>query len=663
MGLVADLFESRSHPSNPDRWLIRLFGGDPVDAGVQVDQDTALSSTAVFAGIRLIAESLATVPLNVYRADGRSREVARDHPLHHVIHSRWNPELSAAEGRSIMMANAVACGNGYAEVVRDKAGRVRELWPLWPHRVEPMRRGSGLAYRFTPESGPPITLSADRVLHLRGFSNGGLVGIDVVNKMRESVGLTIATERFGARFFGQGLNPGGVLEHPGVLSEPAQKRLMESWKGGLDSAHRVKVLEEGMTFKPISVPPEAAQFLETRKFQVVETARMLNVPPHMLRELDRATFSNIEHQGIEFVRYSLRPWAVLLEQRIDALLSEADRAAGYYTKHVMEGLLRGDMKARYDAYAISRQWGWSSANDIRELEDMNPIEDGDVYLVPGNMVPADMVGQMMDLQPPDPEPEPEPEPPEEDTRAVERRAREERVLAVRDDYRAAQRQVLTRIADDVLAHEVKQVRAAMKRELRDANAFRVWLDEFYETFNVFARDAFLPALQGFADLMAASAEAELSTEGLARQVDSFVRDYADVMGVRWAARSRREIMRILRDSPDDAAAEIHDMLDRWTASRAGTVANHEATRAGSAFLRASYIAAGVVMVRWVTRGQNCPLCSAMNGKVVEIQRAFLGAGDVVDPADGETTPLEVSRNISHPPLHEGCDCGIIAEGL
>lgn len=655
MGLVADLWERRVHPSNPDAWYIRLFAGENVDAGVRVTEESALSSTAIYAGVRLLAEALATVPLNVYRRTSSVREVATEHPLHDVLHNQWNPWLTAAEGRSILLANAIVCGNGYAEVVRDGAGAIRELWPIWPNRMEPREKDGGLRYVFQPMEGAPREIAPDKILHTRGFSMGGLVGDHVVLKMREAVGLTLATEKFGASFFGKGANPGGVLEHPSTLSEQAQKRLVDSWQGGLDSAHRIKVLEEGLSFKPISVPPEAAQFLETRRFQIGEVARMLKIPPHMLGDLERATFSNIEHQAIEFVRYSLRPWAVLLEQRLNGLLTPAERAEGYYVKHVLEGLLRGDLAARSEAYAIGRQWGWYSANDIRELEDMNPIADGDIYLVPGNMLPANQAGAMMQDEPPA---DVEDDIPDE---RVERRAFEVRVLGQRETIRAAQLRTLEQVAGRVVAREVREVRARMETELRDAATFRAWLDEFYGTFDVFARDLFLPALLSFAQLMAASAGDELGGESLEGEVDEFVRDYADTLGVRWAAQSRREITRILRDSPDDAEAEIRDLLNRWESTKPATVANHEATRAGSAFLRAAYIAAGVTFVRWVARGDNCPLCSRMNGKIVEVQRSFLEPGDVVDPEDGETAPLEIKRKISHPPLHTGCDCGLIAE--
>lgn len=655
MGLVADLFESRVSPANPDAWYIRLFAGHETDAGVAVTQESALSSTAIFAGIRLLAEAMATVPLNVYRADGSRREVARDHPLHEVLHNRWNPELTAAEGRSILIANMVACGNGYCEIVRDRAGRVRELWPIWPHRIMPERDGSRLLYRFQSVNGTPRLLPPDRILHVRGFSMGGLVGEDVILKMREAVGLTLGTERFGAKFFGQGMNPGGVLEHPQTLSNEAQKRLLDSWSGGLDSAHRVKVLEEGMTFKPISVPPEAAQFLETRKFQISEVARMLNVPPHMLREMDRATFSNIEHQGIEFVRYSLRPLAVLMEQRLNGLLTQRERADGYYTKHVMEGLLRGDLQARSEAYAIGRNWGWLSANDVRELEDMNPIEDGDMYLVPGNMMPTDMAGQLMAPQP-SPETDDDPDPP----RRAEKRDRMEPILELRDRYRGAQKRTLEQVAAGVVAREVREVRAQLNKQFRDANEFRDWLNRFYREFNSFVTEVFLPALLTYAELMQASAEQELDVRDL--DVQEFVQEYANTLGVRWAGQARREITRAMRDvPPQEMEAAVRSVLDRWERQKAPAVANHEATRAGSAFLRAAYLAGGVQFVRWVTRGDNCPLCSKMNGRVVDIQRSFLSPGDVVDPEDPNTEPLEVTKQISHPPLHRGCDCGLTAE--
>lgn len=694
MSLIARLLERRTHPANPDRWFIRWVGGDETDAGVAVDATSAMSSTAVLAAVRILAQSLATVPFGVYQADGRRREMRSTHPLHAVLNNDANAELTALELREIVVANAVLMGNGYAEIVRDGAGRVRELWPLWPHRVRPRRlTDGGLAYEVTLESGERVYLSPDNVLHLRGFSRGGLLGLDVIDAVRNAIGLTVAAEKYGSGFFARGMNPSGVLEHPGELGTTARKNLEDSWRGGLDQAHRVKILEEGMTFRALSVPPETAQFLETRQFQVVEVARAFGVPPHLLADLQRATFANIEHQGTEFVRYSLRPWAVRLEKRADRMLGATERAAGYYTHHNLDALMRGDLKSRYEAYAVGRQWGWLSANDVNALEDRNPIPDGDVYLVPTNMVPADMLEEFYGT--------PQDAPPAGDFggrgttgtpplsippstgepvrywlmpgtvtstttstgtgTAVFRTEASRRSLDRRLDARTLVRPRLLQIGEGVLADELEALRGGLGRHMRDGQTFMQFVDDFYRDWPDRVAERFKPGLILLAELVrdAVATEAEGDSAQLDAAVRAFVDEYAATLGVRWSAGSRRQLQAIVDETdPRDLLEAIEGRLLEWSDTRADTNAAQESTRAESALTRHAYLALGVITMVWAAGAQSCPLCRAMNGRTVSTSGAFVSAGDVVDPDDGETAPLEVKGSISHPPLHGGCDCGI-----
>ncbi len=252
-------------------------------------------------------------------------------------------------------------------------------------------------YRINLPQGGQAVLRKEQVLHVAGPGWDGLVGKSVIALARESIGLGMAAEQFGASFFGNGAHMAGVLEHPGNLTEEAAERLRKQWRelySGLSNAHRIAVLEEGMKYQRIGIPPEDAQFLQTREFQVEEVARWFNLPPHMLKDLRRSTFSNIEHQALEFVKYSLLPWLRRFEQAIKARLLAGEDEQDLYAEFSIEGLLRGDIESRYRAYATARQWGWFSANDVRRMENMDPIEGGDVYLVPMNMVPATAVGQL-----------------------------------------------------------------------------------------------------------------------------------------------------------------------------------------------------------------------------------------------------------------------------
>jgi HK97 family phage portal protein len=358
-------------------------------AGVSVTENTALNTTAVYACVKVIAESIASLPFHLIRETGGVRNRARDHPLYGVLHDLANEETTSLNFREAMLASLLLWGNAYARIERDNNGHVSALWFLKPRNVEVERsKVTGkIVYRYTDEDTGQLTeLSAREVFHVLGFSLDGLKGISPIRQARQTIGLTMATEEYGAKFFSNGARPGGVLETAGVVKDP--ERLRAAWNAqfqGSRNGHRVAVLEEGVKYHTIGIPPDEAQFLETRKFQLSEICRIFRVPPHMIADLERATFSNIEHQAIEFVQHTLRPWIVRFEQAVyKSLLNEYERQT-YYARFNVDGLLRGDYASRMQGYAIGRQNGWLSANDIRGLEDMNPIDGGDVYLVNGNM--------------------------------------------------------------------------------------------------------------------------------------------------------------------------------------------------------------------------------------------------------------------------------------
>lgn len=381
--------------------LSSLLGGGS-SAGVAVNEEGSLRNTAVLACVRILSNSTAMLPLPVFRRlSPRGKERAPEHPLYPLLNEQANPEMTAFELRRWLMQHVLLHGNGFAEIEWSQTGQVRALWPLLSSQMRIERRNGALVYVYTLPNGRTFDLPAWRVLHLRGLTGNGVEGYSVIRQlMNEAVGLGLATQEYGARFFGNGARPGIVLTHPGQLSDKAYANLRASWADaheGLTNAHRLRILEEGMKVEPLSIPPEEAQFLETRKFQVTEIARAFGVPPHLIGDMERATFSNIEHQYMEFLQFSLGPWLAQIEQTIHAQVMRAAERREFFVEHVRAALLQADTMTRYQAYALGRQWGWFSANDIRDLENMNPIEDGDEYLVPLNMVPAG------ELPPPDEE--------------------------------------------------------------------------------------------------------------------------------------------------------------------------------------------------------------------------------------------------------------------
>ena len=374
-----------------------LFGR--TTSGKPVNERTAMQTTAVYTCVRILAEAIASLPLHVYEyQDDGGKKLVHDHSLYYLLHDEPNPEMTSFVFRETLMSHLLIWGNAYAQIIRDGAGRVLGLYPLLPDKMDVQRDDKGniyYVYSRNSDENPMfkeygnIKLKAEDVLHIPGLGFDGLIGYSPIAMAKNAVGMTLACEEYGASFFANGANPGGVLEHPGVLKDPSKVR--ESWNSvyrGVNNAHKIAVLEEGMKYQQIGIPPEEAQFLETRKFQINEIARLYRIPPHMVGDLDKSSFSNIEQQSLEFVKYTLDPWVIRWEQSLQRSLLLPGEKGKYFIKLNVDGLLRGDYQSRMNGYAVGRQNGWFSANDIREMENMNPIPDekgGNLYLINGAM--------------------------------------------------------------------------------------------------------------------------------------------------------------------------------------------------------------------------------------------------------------------------------------
>lgn len=381
-----------------------LFGR--TTSGKPVNERTAMQTTAVYACVRILAEAVASLPLHVYEyQDDGGKKLVHDHPLYYLLHDEPNPEMTSFVFRETLMSHLLIWGNAYAQIIRDGAGRVLGLYPLLPDKMDVQRDDKGniyYVYSRNSDENPmfkeygDIRLKAEDVLHIPGLGFDGLIGYSPIAMAKNAVGMTLACEEYGASFFANGANPGGVLEHPGVLKDPSKVR--ESWNSvyrGVNNAHKIAVLEEGMKYQQIGIPPEEAQFLETRKFQINEIARLYRIPPHMIGDLDKSSFSNIEQQSLEFVKYTLDPWVIRWEQSLQRSLLLPGEKGKYFIKLNVDGLLRGDYQSRMNGYAVGRQNGWFSANDIREMENMNPIPDeqgGNLYLINGAMTKLEDAG-------------------------------------------------------------------------------------------------------------------------------------------------------------------------------------------------------------------------------------------------------------------------------
>ena len=402
---IFQVFKSRDKPQNrtPGSSYAFFLGGST--SGKAVTERSAMQMTAVYSCVRILSEAVAELPLHLYKyTDSGSKVKAVDHPLYLLLHDEPNPEMSSFVFRETLMTHLLLWGNAYAQIIRNGKGEVVALYPLMPNRMSVDRDAHGqLYYTYTRASdeaktmtGTTVLLPPSDVLHIPGLGFDGLVGYSPIAMAKNAIGLAIATEEYGAKFFANGAAPSGVLEHPGTIKDPS--RVREAWMsqfGGSANSGKVAVLEEGMKYTPISISPEQAQFLETRKFQINEIARIFRIPPHMVGDLEKSSFSNIEQQSLEFVKYTLDPWVIRWEQSIQRALLRPEEKKRYFAKFNVEGLLRGDYQSRMNGYAVARQNGWMSANDIRELENLDRIPaeaGGDLYLVNGNMLPMQRAG-------------------------------------------------------------------------------------------------------------------------------------------------------------------------------------------------------------------------------------------------------------------------------
>lgn len=636
-------------------------------SGVTVNPDTALSQTAIWSGVNRISRDTASVPLKVYQraADGRGREPVRDHYLWPILNGTDpNPEQTAMELRQMLMGFVLTHGNAYALIEREQ-GQVARLWPIVPWRVTVVRNPRGaLEYMVTlPPQGQSVPLEPRDILHLRGFTRDGVLGVDTVHQMREAIGLSIATEQAAASFFGNGANPRGFLHTDNSLSEKAYNRVLETLDlkhEGPENWHKVAILEEGLQWQQLTTDPEQAQMIETRKLNVTEASRILLIPPHKLGDLERSTFSNVEQQEIDYWVGSLTPWFVNLEQRFTKQLLQPRERQDTIIEHVVEGRLRGDSAARAQFYNSLFNVAGISPNEIAERENMNPVEGGDTRFVPLNMMPVNEASQAIEV-PERSRPEPEPTEQRSETR---NRARALRAVRQRKRIERAHVSAFAGALDRMVRREVNAIRRALPDDA-DMQSFRAWLDEFYEESADPVAEAMAGPLEAFIETMHAVAREEVGDDGEDRQLGDdeedlgrFAERWAENFGVAWTSSARNQIQALIREhpDPDDAKAAIEQRLEEWSEDRAEKEAGREVVEVGAEVAKQTWVASGVAEVEWVANPDACPLCARMDGTVVSVRDAFLGSGSTLE-ADG-AAPLRARAPITRPQLHDGCDCGL-----
>ena len=404
MSVLFSIFGGSQTLASEDGFLSRFFGS-PTWAGTTVTEQSALRLTAVYSAIGIIADVEAQLPIDIGRKVGDHREPLDLPLLDHILNVRPNPFMSAIVFRNTIQAHVLGWGNGYAEIQRNGFGEVVGLWPLLPDRTRAIKTDSGIRYE-TMIDGKRFLLHPENVLHISGMGFDGLIGYSPLRMASEAVGLGFALEEHGGKFFANESRSGGFLQHPGKLGPVGVNNLSDTAnnQGGLDNAHRIKVLEEGTKFVATTIAPEDAQFLQTRQFQIEEIARLYRVPLFMLQSQTKSTAwgTGLTEMAQGFFRFTMAPWLVRWEQEmVFKLLSEEQQKTGGYIKHNASGLLRGDPKARAAFYtaALNPQSGWMEKNEVRALEDLNPLEP--------DPAPPDATMIAPAAEPPDP-----PEPPE-----------------------------------------------------------------------------------------------------------------------------------------------------------------------------------------------------------------------------------------------------------
>lgn len=547
MGLLTRVLEKRQSPENPQTplseavdWLFAALGGVRTESGVAVSEFTALQFPPVWAAVRAIAETVASVPLITYRRLPRGKERALNHPNYSLLHDQPNPEMTSMQFRELMMGHVLTWGNAFAEIERDAGERVRALWPLLPDRTSAERVNGAKRYRTRLPDGREIMLSSARVLHIPGLGFDGLMGYSPIAYHRQTIGLGKAAELFGSLFFGQGANSRFIMRHPNTLTKEAYDRLKDSisqQSEGLSRAHRTMILEEGMQIDKLTIPPEDAQFLQTRKFQVTDIARIYRIPPHMIGDLERATFSNVEQQAIDFVVHTIRPWLVRAEMIYKVSLFGMNTP--FFAEHLVDGLLRGDIASRFQAYNVGIQSGFLTRNEVREKENMNPIQGLDEPLVPLNMISATI-----------------PSPAPSDNSDTTPRALPSGNGHV--NIGVAFQPLFTESIWKIVQRDCKEILKISRSSLRkgDLRAFIEAIDAFYAESPKFIRQLIARPLYAFSLALRPDVEPE-----------AVVNEYAGIFERRYSQESLASLKALTHAATDDPLKALEECLSEWQSER------------------------------------------------------------------------------------------------
>jgi HK97 family phage portal protein len=659
--------------ANPAAWLYEAFGATKTWSGNDVTEATALHYSPAWACINVLAKDLAQLPVFVYKRSGKARDDAREHKVWTLLHDRPNPWMTPFTFKQTLMGHAVSWGNGYAEIEHDGAGRPVALWPLLPDRTRVEIRNGQKWFVTRVESDKWVALAPERVLHVMGLGSDGIRGYSVIKMARNAIGMGMAVEEFTARLFSNGATPRYALKHPAKLSKEAKERLRISFDAaytGLSNAHRTAVFEEGLELEKLGMPAKDAEMIESSKFGIEQMARFFDIPLMRLHSTTPITSwgTGLEQWQRAYLIHTLGPWIVQAEEAFNwSLFSESERPT-HFAEFKREALLQADHAGRGAFYSQIFQLGAISPNEIAQRENLPQAgPEGDKRFVQGALVPLEDAGKVQQAQleaiknPPEPaEPVGKKEPEEKAHPTAEIRAH---AAGHRRRTQTSYRRIFEQAAERTTTKQVQRARRQVEKLEKDGNvsAFQDWARDFFKDERSSMAEMFLPAVIALHELTAHDVLHELGRVHNGQfDVQRFSQEYVTAMATRETVTSAGALIKITQDGDTPEGSIITRLvqkLDDWTANRPKQIARHEVSQAGNAMARHIYEQAGVERLVWVSTAGSCEMCSSMDGRVVSINRPFVADGETVGT---EAKSLTADGSISHPPLHKGCDCQLVA---
>jgi len=659
--IISKLLEKRSTANYVSQWL---HGMDLSDFSISADEAVQLST--VYRCISLLAENTASMPLPIYEDTAQGRVKVRDAQAYRILNLEPNPLSTPFDFREAMMWQACLYGSAYAEKVRNSAGETVELWLIPSKRVKPILGNGTITYEVNMPDGKTVIYPQDKMFRINWTTDNGLTGLRPLALFRKVFELAVNTDHYANSYFKNGGAPSGVVTH-NIDDTNQQKQMKADFKKaytGKNGAHRVIFLQEGMTYTAISSPPNQSQMVESRKFNVIEICRLYNVQPHKVFEMENTIKSNIEQSSRDFIDTTLLPWAVRWQQSVYRDLFTKDQKRRYYAEMTFEALLRGDVQTRYAAYAVGRQWGWLSANDVRTRENMALIEGGDLYLTPMNMLDSSDISGEQQTQPVESKSLTRHDVPKVETRA-DTKAQQIKCAKARAKLASRHRPVFENAGAKISKRQANEVRKASRKYLGNGQTqqFLEWLTDYFETAKSWiSRDIKAEALtlaNAISDLAVSQVDGEeLKEEDIQKIIDN----YSDNFSQRNANSKAAQLKKIVDDNIQEENLKelIDERANEWEEKDPNKISKNETVFIASMIAREVFRYNGYQKLVFInTSGKSCPFCSQLDGKVVGINEPIIPKGESILADDGSN--MRVYGTKMHTPIHQGCQCDIAPE--